>query len=244
MWPTDISNFNPQTMMSMMTKVVESFSTTTIQKDSSIFPNSFYTQPAPQPIYGFPQSGAALMPTHTLYNFGSGMYNLIAKYRSPVYRQPLSVTLGMLNNPYNTPFENNPLDWLLGTQYYTQGGPTNGSAPAVQTHTQTQVQTVFSAMGGITPGQAQAPTQPKQPDPPGTITVSASRREKALNSAKQTSSNPMQPPKTTLSYPAENEHLGQNIIVENGSGNVTINNNFNITKNEESVKHSFNKDDD
>lgn len=81
-----------------------------------------------QPIFGFPNAGAALMPTHTLYNFGSGMYNLISKYRSPVYRQPLSITLGMLNNPYQTPFSNTPLDFLGGQQYYTGGGPTNGSA--------------------------------------------------------------------------------------------------------------------
>lgn len=83
-----------------------------------------------QPIYGFPQAGAALMPTHTLYNFGAGMYNLISKYTSAVYRQPLSVTLGMMNGQNQTPFGNDPMAFMSGLPNYVNGAPTNGSGMA------------------------------------------------------------------------------------------------------------------
>lgn len=76
---------------------------------------------APQPIWGWPNAGAALTPTHTLYNFVGDMYNGISKYGSPLYRQPMSVSLGFVNNPYGTPFSTNPFDWMQSTPYYYSG---------------------------------------------------------------------------------------------------------------------------
>ena len=52
----------------------------------------------PPAIYDYPNAGSMLTPNHTLYPFISDTYGLISKYRSPVYSQPLSVSLGM--NPY------------------------------------------------------------------------------------------------------------------------------------------------
>jgi len=53
----------------------------------------------PPAIYDYPNAGSMLTPNHTLYPFISDTYGLISKYRSPVYSQPLSVSLGMAN-PY------------------------------------------------------------------------------------------------------------------------------------------------
>ncbi|OGI01734.1 MAG: hypothetical protein A2Y25_06625 [Candidatus Melainabacteria bacterium GWF2_37_15] len=133
MWPTNM-NFNPQTMMNfmqsdnfstMMTQMMSMFSGATSsgssQQPTSIFPTST-SSPYPA-VYDYPNAGSVLSPNHTLYTFISDTYGMISKYRSPVYQQPLSVTLGQNYNPYNSISSSsyNPLDWTKTNSYYTNG---------------------------------------------------------------------------------------------------------------------------
>lgn len=79
----------------------------------------------PQPIYGYPNANAALMPNHLLYPMISDHYNLIAKYSSPQYGQLQQG--GNYGNPFTTSYSPNPIDWMvnlmMGSSYYQNGIP-------------------------------------------------------------------------------------------------------------------------